>query len=110
VLISAEWPLKRVLHWETLLKARAIENQCFFAATNTVGTIGGETFAGSSQVISPWGEVVDGANTQDEQLVTTEIDLSITSHVRNLIPVFKDRRPDVYESDMSDFVEKHPAN
>ncbi|MCY9218970.1 carbon-nitrogen family hydrolase, partial [Bacillus haynesii] len=31
IFVSAEWPLARLDHWQSLLKARAIENQCFVA-------------------------------------------------------------------------------
>ncbi|HEX2981274.1 MAG TPA: carbon-nitrogen family hydrolase [Anaerolineaceae bacterium] len=96
VLLVSEWPLRRVDHWKTLLRARAIENQMFFAAVNAVGETGGETFAGASAVLSPWGETLAEGNTQDECLLTAEIDPTQVDEVRRHIPVFQDRRPDLY--------------
>lgn len=95
VLLPAEWPAVRTYHWQTLLRARAIENQMFVAACNRVGELRGEPFGGRSAVIDPWGEplVEGGAN---ESLLTTEIDLSKVDEARGRIKVFEDRRPDVY--------------
>ena len=95
-LISAEWPLARIQHWQILLRARAIENQCFIAATNCTGLCGGETFGGSSAVISPWGETLVEASTGQPELHTISIDMDQVPSVRNKIPILKDRRPDVY--------------
>jgi predicted amidohydrolase len=94
-LLPAEWPSRRAYHWQTLLRARAIENQMFVAACNRVGESKGEHFGGGSAVIDPWGEaVVEGGSS--EALLTAEIDLDKVDEVRSRIPVFKDRRPDVY--------------
>ena len=38
VFIPAQWPTKRIDHWQLLLQARAIENQCFIVAVNRVGS------------------------------------------------------------------------
>jgi len=95
-LISAEWPLARIQHWQILLRARAIENQCFIAATNCTGLCGGETFGGSSAVISPWGETLVEASTGQPELHTIFIDMDQVPTVRSKIPILKDRRPDVY--------------
>ncbi len=95
ILICAEWPLVRVEHWRTLLMARAIENQCFVAATNSCGDTGGTVFGGHSMIINPWGLVIAEAG-EDECLLTAEIDLEEVDRVRSTIPVFEDRRPDAY--------------
>lgn len=58
VLISAQWPQPRILHWDALLTARAIENQLFIVASNRVGKSGGLTFNGHSQIISPDGKLL----------------------------------------------------
>ena len=95
ILLCAEWPKARVEHWRALLKARAIENQLFVAATNACGETGGTAFGGHSMVIDPWGQVlVEGG--EDEELLTAEIDLDEVDRVRMQIPVFEDRRPDAY--------------
>jgi omega-amidase len=95
VLLPAEWPARRAYHWQTLLRARAIENQMFLAGCNRVGESKGEVFGGGSAVIDPWGEaVVEGGS--GETLLTAEIDLDQVDAVRQRIPVFKDRRPEIY--------------
>jgi predicted amidohydrolase len=95
-LLPAEWPSRRATHWQTLLRARAIENQVFVAACNRVGESKGEVFAGHSAVIDPWGEAVAEAGGEAEVLLTAEIDLAKVEDIRARIPVFKDRRPDLY--------------
>ena len=95
ILVCAEWPLVRVEHWRTLLIARAIENQCFVAATNSCGDTGGTVFGGHSMIVDPWGVVMAEAG-EDECLLTAEIDLDEVDRVRRTIPVFEDRRPDAY--------------
>lgn len=95
ILLPAEWPARRHYHWQTLLRARAIENQLFVAACNRVGESKGEVFGGGSAVIDPWGEVlVEGGN--QACLLTTEIDLAKVAEIRQRIPVFQDRRPEIY--------------
>lgn len=97
VFVPAEWPHPRLAHWRTLLRARAIENQMFIVACNRVGTSKNTTFFGHSCIIDPWGETVIEAG-EGEMLVTADIDLSLVDSVRAKIPVFADRRPDLYFS------------
>ncbi|NUM45618.1 MAG: carbon-nitrogen family hydrolase [Anaerolineales bacterium] len=95
-LLPAEWPAVRVYHWQTLLRARAIENQMFIAATNNVGNTKGTIFGGHSAVIDPWGEtLIEGG--EEETLLTVELDLAKVPEVRSRIPIFEDRRPELYE-------------
>ncbi len=55
----ANWPEKRISHWRTLLKARAIENQCYVVGVNRIGVDGaGLTYSGDSAVIDPLGKVM----------------------------------------------------
>jgi rfaE bifunctional protein nucleotidyltransferase chain/domain len=58
IVVSAQWPMARKGHWLTLLTARAIENQAFVVAGNRSGTTGDTTFAGSSVVIDPSGQIM----------------------------------------------------
>lgn len=56
IIYVAQWPDQRVAHWDALLKARAIENQCFVAAVNPIGTDGlGKYYSGHSQALDPFG-------------------------------------------------------
>lgn len=95
VVLPAEWPKPRLAHWLTLLKARAIENQMFVIACNRVGKSGDATFFGHSCIIDPWGETIAEAGKR-ETLLTAEIDLALVKTVRSKIPVFVDRRPELY--------------
>ena len=93
---SEQRPNPRRGHWQTLLRARAIENQMYIVACNRVGTFEGASFFGHSCIVDPWGETVIEAG-EEEMLVTAEIDLNLVDEVRMRIPVFRDRRPEVYD-------------
>jgi predicted amidohydrolase len=95
VYLPAEWPHPRLAHWQTLLRARAIENQMFMVGVNRVGHDGTYSFFGHSAIIDPWGNaVVEGGET--EVLLTATIETDLVAEVRQKIPVFKDRRPELY--------------
>ncbi len=55
-IVNAQWPLARIEHWQTLLKARAIENQCYVLACNGMGNSALGRLAGNSCLISSWGK------------------------------------------------------
>jgi len=96
VFVPSEWPHPRLAHWRTLLRARAIENQMFIAACNRIGTSKNTRFFGHSCIIDPWGEtVIEGG--EEELLLTADIDLDEVARVRSKIPVFADRRPELYK-------------
>lgn len=92
--VPAQWPTARADHWRTLLQARAIENQCFVIAVNrTANKV--ENFNGQSMVIEPWGEVL-WTGAEDEELAIIDVDFSKVDEVRGRIPVYADRRPELY--------------
>lgn len=95
LIVPAEWPHPRLHHWRTLLMARAIENQMYVIACNRVGVSGSTEFFGHSLIIDPWGEIVAEGG-EGEEIVTGELDLGLVDEVRGRIPVFEDRRPDIY--------------
>lgn len=95
VFLPAEWPHPRLNHWRHLQIARAIENQMFVVSTNRVGTAGETAFFGHSMVIDPWGEVLVEGD-ESEQILYTTIDLGVVPEIRSRIPIFEDRRPDLY--------------
>ncbi|MBD3777517.1 MAG: carbon-nitrogen family hydrolase, partial [Thiotrichales bacterium] len=82
----------RQLHWETLLRARAIENQCYLVGVNRTGTDGnGLRYAGGSMVVDPWGEVLACADaTQGWQ--SAEIEAARVQAIRAKFPFLSDRR------------------
>ncbi|CAJ1003139.1 MULTISPECIES: carbon-nitrogen family hydrolase [Bacillales] len=94
--VPAQWPHPRLDHWRQLLIARAIENQMYVVACNRVGEGGGNTFCGHSMVVNPWGEVI-AEGMQQEEIVFAELDLALVDEVRGRIPVFADRRTELYE-------------
>lgn len=95
MLLPAEWPIERVEHWRALLIARAIENQCFMVGVNAAGQTGNTTFGGHSMIVDPWGRVVIEVG-DAPTLATAEIDLDEVDRIRAKIPVFDDRRPEMY--------------
>jgi len=97
MLLMAEWPVARVSHWRTLVRARAIENQCFVAACNRVGTARGTAFAGYSALVDPWGTVIAEGG-EEETLVVGTLDIRAIQAARGKIHTLEDRRPDVYDS------------
>lgn len=56
--VPASWPARRQLHWETLLAARAIENQAYAFGVNRIGRDPYTSYAGGSRIVSPRGEVL----------------------------------------------------
>jgi len=101
VLISAEWPEKRIRHWDLLLQARAIENQCFIAGVNKAGLSQGERLGGSSSIVNPMGEIlITGSET--EELLMAEIDPSEVEKIRRWMPVLLDRKAALYQRFLDD--------
>ena len=93
--VSAEWPLPRLEHWQTLLRARAIENQMYVVACNRCGTTGSETFAGHSCIIAPDGTILAQADAE-EDIICAQLDPEAVRQTRSRIQVFNDRVPELY--------------
>ena len=84
-------------HWEVVLRARALENQCFVVAANQVGAHpGGNESGGDSMIVDPWGAVLARASGDEEQAVVAELDLARRDEVRERLPLLAHRRPDAY--------------
>ncbi len=87
----ANWPAVRNPVWEILLKARAIENQCFVVGANRVGTDGkGIAYIGNSLIIDPKGEIILQAS-NIEGIFTGMINLGEMHEFRKNFPVLNDR-------------------
>lgn len=93
--VPAAWPGARGDHWRILNIARAIENQMFVFAVNCVGKHQQNIFYGHSMAIDPWGRVLAEGDAC-EAVLTAEIAWPLVEDVRAQMPVFADRRPDVY--------------
>lgn len=93
--VVAQWPDKRVFHWNTLNRARAIENQMFVVCTNSCGLAGETRYGGNSALIDPWGETIAAAGA-GEEIISGTLDMSIITGIRESINVFRDRRPELY--------------
>ena len=79
-------------HWEILLRARAIENQCYVLAAAQGGThVNGRRTFGHSMLIDPWGEV-KAVLDEGEGVVSGEIDPIYLASVRDSLPALKHRR------------------
>ena len=95
IILPAEWPAERIEHWRALVRARAIENQCYMIACNAAGQTGDTVFGGHSMIVDPWGEVViEGGSSP--MLLTAEIELGLVDEVRRRIPALDDRRTDLF--------------
>jgi len=94
----ANWPARRVDHWNTLLRARAIENQIFMLGVNRTGVDGnGLDYKKSSQVINPNGEFLNPLILEDE-LEIFDIDPEYISKFRQSFSTTQDRKPALYKA------------
>lgn len=87
----SNWPASRSNVWNTLLRARAIENQCYVAGVNRVGTDGnGINYMGESVVIDPKGNIMASLTDSAEGIIQTSISLHDLNIFRARFPVWKD--------------------
>lgn len=86
----ANWPSKRIHHWNTLLQARAIENQVYVFGCNRVGVDGsGHTYSGESKIISPSGEILFNLP-NNKGIISCEMQRSEITKVRRYMPFLND--------------------
>lgn len=90
LIYSANWPARRDSHWEALLKARSIENQCFTIACNRIGNdTSGVSHIGNSLIFDYNGEKLICSN--KEQTITYQIDLDQQQKFRKKFPFLNDK-------------------
>ena len=94
--VVSQWPKVRTFHLRSLTTARAIENQMFVVCCNSCGTAGETVYGGNSAVIDPWGETI-GLAGECQQILVRECDMRVLESIRSTIPVFRDRRPELYK-------------
>jgi predicted amidohydrolase len=83
-------------HWELLLRARAVENQCFVAAAAQIGeTLPGRQSFGRSSIVDPWGILLAQA-ADEETVIAAELDRTRLEVIRERFPALASRRPAAY--------------
>lgn len=73
LILPANWPGEREMHWTALLQARAIENQMYILGVNCVGDIGGTYYSGCTQAFDPYGNPIEHIK-GEEGLLLVDID------------------------------------
>lgn len=87
----ASWPESRREVWNTLLKARAIENQAYVIGVNRIGKDGeGITYSGDTVIINPKGQIIKKANDYSEEIISAELSLDELKKFRDKFPVHVD--------------------
>ena len=89
--VIANWPIKRIQHWITLLQARAIENQAYVVGVNRTGADPRFTHNGHSLIVNPHGEILADAGTE-EGIISAEVDLAALKAWRAEFPALQDMR------------------
>ena len=96
IFVPANWPVRRISAWSTLLAARAIENQAAICGVNRVGRDGaGLDYPGASALHDCFGEVIARGGAT-EGLVVGDLDLGQLRAWRRRFPALQDRRPGLY--------------
>lgn len=87
------------LHWELLQRARANDNQLYVVTTSPARDPSADYIAyGHSMIVDPWAKVLKSAG-EGEETLTADIDFSLVDQVRQQIPIFSQRRVDLYSTD-----------
>lgn len=89
-LYVASWPETRADAWRQLLKARAIENQCFVAGVNRIGTDPSNSYCGGTMLIDPFGKVIAECADGMESVAVAEISMEELAAFRQKFPVLDD--------------------
>lgn len=97
ITVAASWPKSREQHWITLLKARAIENQCYVIGINRVGSGDGVYYNGASIFVSPSGEILNEMNSE-EMLIIQDLKIEKIRDVKDRFDIKKDRREELYRN------------
>lgn len=98
IAVPANWPAGRAEHWQTLIRARAIENQCYVAGINCTGEMGAAEYAGGSMLVGPDGRMIEPENIYRQKASVVYI-YSIENDVDNArehFPTKRDRRKHIY--------------
>jgi predicted amidohydrolase len=91
IVVIANWPDTRIEHWRTLLRARAIENQCYVLGVNRVGDDPKLKYPGFSSIIDPMGNEIISVPSE-EKIVSAEVLKEKADEVKNNLPFLNDIR------------------
>lgn len=94
LLYVASWPTSRLHAWQTLLRARAIENQCYVCGVNRVGTDSACQYSGGTAAIDAYGRTLAECPLNQPSAITAEINMEKLTAFREKFPVLKDRDGD----------------
>lgn len=89
MVVVANWPANRQEHWDALLRARAIENQCFMIGVNRTGFADGLSYIGGSTVFDPWGDRLSPMPVHTIRIAT--VDAERTRKLRREYPFLRDK-------------------
>lgn len=90
VIYVASWPSPRIGAWDTLLKARAIENQCYAIGVNRIGKDPSCQYNGHSSIVDPYGNASASCAEGVEEIVSADLDLDSLQAFRDKFPVLED--------------------
>ncbi len=96
IIVAASWPESREDHWIILLKARAIENQCYVIGINRVGLGNGLQYNGGSIFVSPSGKILNEINSE-ETIIIRDLEIKKVLEVKEKFNIKKDRREELYK-------------
>jgi predicted amidohydrolase len=88
-LVIANWPVKREMHWVTLLQARAIENQAYVVGVNRCGTDPKFVYSGRSMVVDPHGTILAQIG-NEEGIISADVDVEALQCWRKDFPALQD--------------------
>lgn len=103
IFVIAEWPAKRREHWETLLRARAIETQSYVVGVNCVGELDGQTYSGDSMAVDAMGNIL-GKISEKEGVLVCDLDDRAWS-LRHKFTTAADRREGFYQTYFDDLLQ-----
>jgi predicted amidohydrolase len=89
--VIASWPIARITHWVTLLRARAIENQAYVAGVNRCGRDPFFIYPGRSMIVDPRGEIIAECG-DEEGAISAKLDLTALMDYRHELPFLKDHK------------------
>ena len=90
IIYVANWPARRREVWQTLLKARALENQCFVVGVNRVGSDPACEYLGDSVVINAYGHIIASCNPGIQEIAVATLDMQELQRFREKFPVLND--------------------